>query len=618
VANYSGGTGFSASSSSTLTQTVNQATQAITFTANAPASAAYASQFTVAAGGGASGNPVVFTSAGGCSNSGATYTMTSGSAACSVIANQSGTTNYSAAPQVTQTTNATLASSGTTVQATPTTASPADIVTLTATVTGVTNGIAPTGTVTFYNGATQLGTCTLGNTCSASGPVKKNAIKQTAQRRFQTVTLKNGKQVMLPSAPSSTATLSVTNLPLGADNITASYGADSNYSGGTSSPSTVNVIQPALYSPTPGSMLGSGATTFQWTAFPNATAYWVDIGSAAGGNNYYSSGSLGTAQSTTVSGFPTNGSTIYVTLYTLVSGSWMPNPYTYTAFNAGSQAGVLTTPTPSTTLVGSTITFGWTAGSGSTAYWLDIGSTAGGNNYYSSGNLGTALTATAAGLPTNGSTVYVTLYSQVAGNWAPGAYTYTAYSLAAQEAVMSSPNPGSTLTSGNVTFTWTAGAGASAYWLDVGGTPGGNNYYSSGNLGSALTTTAYGLPTDGSTIYATLYSLIGGEWYGNTYNYTALNATAGLAAMQSPAPGTTLHGTSATFTWSGDANATAYWVDIGSSAGGNNVYSSGNLGTSLTTTVYTLPANGSTIYVSLYSYVGGQWINNPITYTSAP
>jgi hypothetical protein len=74
-----------------------------------------------------------------------------------------------------------------------------------------------------------------------------------------------------------------------------------------------------------------------------------------------------------------------------------------------------------------------------------------------------------------------------------------------------------------------------------------------------------------------------------------------------------------TFTWSADSNATAYWMDIGSSApGGNDVYSSGNLGNVLTTTVYTLPANNTTIYVSLYSYLGGQWVNNPVTYTSGP
>jgi hypothetical protein len=269
-------------------------------------------------------------------------------------------------------------------------------------------------------------------------------------------------------------------------------------------------------------------------------------------------------------------------------------------------------------LTGSTVTFDWTAGSGATAYWLDIGSSAGGNNYYSSGNLGNVLTTTASGLPTNGSTVYVTLYSLVGGTWTPNAYTYTALNLAGAGGVITTPAPGSTLTGSTVTFDWSAGSGASAYWLDIGSTAGGNNYYSSGNLGNVLTTTASGLPTDGSTVYVTLYSLISGSWVGNAYTYTALNSNSGLATMQTPVPGSTLSGTTATFTWSSDSSATAYWVDIGSTAGGNDVYSSGNLGTALTTTVSTLPANGNTIYVSLYSYVGGQWVNNPVTYTSGP
>ena len=107
-------------------------------------------------------------------------------------------------------------------------------------------------------------------------------------------------------------------------------------------------------------------------------------------------------------------------------------------------------------------------------------------------------------------------------------------------------------------------------------------------------------------------------WSGNPYTYTAVSATGGLAALTSPVPGTTLSGTTVTFTWSSDSNATAYWVDIGSTAGGNDVYSSGNLGTALTTTVSALPANSNPIYVSLYSYVGGQWLNNPVTYISGP
>jgi hypothetical protein len=374
-----------------------------------------------------------------------------------------------------------------------------------------------------------------------------------------------------------------------------------------------------ITSPVPSSTLTGSSATFTWTAGSGATAYWIDVGSTSGGNNYYSSGNLGNVLTETVNGLPTNGSAVYVTLYSSAGGVWLSNAYTYTAFNAASGAGLITSPANGSTLTGSSVAFNWTAGSGSTAYWLDIGNAAGGNNYYSSGNLGNVLTVTASGLPTNGSTVYATLYSLIAGSWTPSAYTYTAYNLAGAGGVITTPASGSTLTGSSVTFDWTAGAGASAYWLDVGSASGGNNYYSSGNLGNVLTTTASGLPTDGSTIYVTLYSLISGAWSGSAYTYTALAATGGLAAITSPVPGTPLSGTTVTFTWSADSNATAYWMDIGSSApGGNDVYSSGNLGNVLTTTAYTLPANNTTIYVSLYSYVGGQWVNNPVTYTSGP
>ncbi len=110
-------------------------------------------------------------------------------------------------------------------------------------------------------------------------------------------------------------------------------------------------------------------------------------------------------------------------------------------------------------------------------------------------------TANVSGLPTDGSTVYVTLYSFVGGQWLSNAYTYTAFNLGGSLGVITSPVPNSTLTGSTVTFTWTAGAGASAYWLDAGSSPGGNQYYQSGNLGNVTTTTVSGLPTDGSTVY---------------------------------------------------------------------------------------------------------------------
>jgi hypothetical protein len=74
--------------------------QSISVTKHAPATAAYGSQFTVAAT--APGGPVAYSSGGSCSNSGATFTMTSGTGTCTVRYDQGGGANYDAAPEVTE------------------------------------------------------------------------------------------------------------------------------------------------------------------------------------------------------------------------------------------------------------------------------------------------------------------------------------------------------------------------------------------------------------------------------------------------------------------------------------------------------------------------------------
>ncbi|MEX0409845.1 hypothetical protein ABGN05_30005, partial [Aquibium sp. LZ166] len=81
--------------------------------------------------------------------------------------------------------------------------------------------------------------------------------------------------------------------------------------------------------------------------------------------------SQGTSTSKTVSGLPSSG-TIYVRLWSYISGSWQWNDYTYKA--GGGTKAVMTSPTPGSTL-GSSATFIWTTGSGVSQYWLYVGST---------------------------------------------------------------------------------------------------------------------------------------------------------------------------------------------------------------------------------------------------
>jgi hypothetical protein len=94
-------------SSNSYVQTVNQASQTISFASSAPAATVGGSTYTPTATGGGSGNPVTFaidasSTPGACSISGGVVSFT-GAGSCIIDANQAGNTNYSPAPQVQQT-----------------------------------------------------------------------------------------------------------------------------------------------------------------------------------------------------------------------------------------------------------------------------------------------------------------------------------------------------------------------------------------------------------------------------------------------------------------------------------------------------------------------------------
>jgi MBG domain (YGX type) len=105
TADQLGSTNYSPAPQASQTFSVGKGNQTITVTTPAPATAAFNSQFTVAATA-SSGLAVVYSSAGSCSNSGATFTMTSGSGTCTVKFDQPGNANWNAAAQVTESVNA--------------------------------------------------------------------------------------------------------------------------------------------------------------------------------------------------------------------------------------------------------------------------------------------------------------------------------------------------------------------------------------------------------------------------------------------------------------------------------------------------------------------------------
>jgi uncharacterized protein YkwD len=102
--------------------------------------------------------------------------------------------------------------------------------------------------------------------------------------------------------------------------------------GGTTTPPSPtpppSATKASMTSPANGSTLPPSSVVFRWTAVSGASQYYMYIGTSPGSNNLLSA-SLGTGTSATVSGYPSNGSTIYVRLWTLVSSTWQYNDYNY-------------------------------------------------------------------------------------------------------------------------------------------------------------------------------------------------------------------------------------------------------------------------------------------------
>jgi hypothetical protein len=272
----------------------------------------------------------------------------------------------------------------------------------------------------------------------------------------------------------------------------------------------------AMAGPPPGTTLTGSTVTFTWTPGVGASAYWLDVGTSPGVGSYFGR-NLGLATSQTVTGLPTNGSVIHIRLWTLLAAGWQYYDYSYVAANTIQQA-VVTSPQPGTTLTGSTVTFTWTPAAGASAYWLDVGTSPGVGSYFGR-NLGLATSQTVTGLPTNGSAIHVRLWTLLSAQWVYYDYAYVAVGTGAK-AVITSPTPGTTLGASTVTFAWSPGSGASAFWLDVGAYPGVGNYFGR-NLGLATSQTVTGLPTNGSAIHVRLWTQMGGVWSYNDYSYTA-------------------------------------------------------------------------------------------------
>ena len=281
--------------------------------------------------------------------------------------------------------------------------------------------------------------------------------------------------------------------------------------------------------PANGSTLTADSQVITWNNDGTATNYQIQAGSSAGRNDFYDSGELGsTATSELVVNLPTDGSTIHLRIWYLDNNqTWHFDDHNFTAFDDGGASGSVTPPnvtshTTGGTFTSATETFTW-SDVGATNYWLQIGSSAGRNNHYDSGELASTTTSkTVSDLPTDGTLVHVRIWYKSNGSWEYIPDTsYTAATVAGSgeptPPTMTLPSVGTALTTASQSFSWSAD-GATSYWLQIGTSAGRNDYYDSSEL-AAATDNASGLPIDGSAIHVRVWALSGGKWVYQDFEY---------------------------------------------------------------------------------------------------
>ncbi|MCC6381462.1 MAG: hypothetical protein IT304_03090 [Dehalococcoidia bacterium] len=275
----------------------------------------------------------------------------------------------------------------------------------------------------------------------------------------------------------------------------------------------------------------------------------------------------------------------------------------------------ISSPTGNSTLGGSSQLFTRTAGSGVTQALLWFGNAPGASDI-AGYDVTAGLTQLATALPTDGRTIYVRLWSAFAGGyWSYNDYSYAANGIAARTpATLVSPANLSTLTGATVSFLRTNGSDATEYLLWVGTAP--RTADISGWTMNAPSLLVRGLPTNGSTVYITLWTGFSPGPYGvQDYVYTAVNGGAVKATITLPANGSTLGGASVTFTRDTGNRIVNYHLWVGSSAGAFDIRADYMVSASYL--VNTMPTDGRTIYVRLWSeFDDGTFQYNDYTYTA--
>ena len=324
-----------------------------------------------------------------------------------------------------------------------------------------------------------------------------------------------------------------------------------------SPPTPANLTAPIMGS----SLFSTSPVTFSWTTVPNATVYYLYVGTSPGAKDVINSGEIRVTQ---LSRSLAPG-TYYARIYTEVASLWyVSSDITFSVLGGSA----LAFPVNGATDVDPYINFSWQAFPGATSYSLNIGSTPGASDALATG----AITSTSfqVGIPFQPNTTY---YAQLntfrSGNWFTANSSFTTGTGIAH---LLSPADGLVNVDPFSKLTWTPVADAQTYYAYVGSSPGLKDVYDSGEI--SVTTLA--VPTLGpeTKYFVRLFTEKNSHWYATDSAFTTGN---GIAQMLYPTDKASNVDPGLPFQWSSDPRAIGYQLSIGTSVGAQDVFRSAQI-----------------------------------------
>ncbi len=380
-------------------------------------------------------------------------------------------------------------------------------------------------------------------------------------------------------------------------------------------------VSAAIVAPVPASTLTTSSFTVSWDAEPGATAYHLAIGTsvealAPGKWADIKFQSVGLATSLNVTGIPLNGKKVYMRLWINTPSGTKQLNYSYdTVAGVPDRQAEIISPLPPQSLTPN-VSIEWEQGSGVNLYFLAVADSPDVLGQLPFANIdyyfGTDTSTTLENLPTDGSPVYIRLWSATLSGLFYKDYVYsTGY---VQPVALTQPTPTGVLSATSQVFSWQGNVpGATEYMLGIASSP---EKLEAGTWGDIFVhsstktsvTTPRVLPMTGQKLYVRLWSKIYGAWLFRDYQY----ATTFLkpAQLLAPTAGGTLSQFRETFRW--DAGSGAEFVlALASSSKALDASDKGDIfvygGKDTSVEAVGIPLNGQDVYARLWSKIGQEW-----------